>query len=124
MNKNNDLPKNLKITNGKLTTVDGQSLTKYLRKVQKQFPETFRDSVIVNLVPNAFYEENCNNAEAYAAVRKAGSLSCSFCVRSQEYVRYLIQGKFGGICDECIEICNEIIEEKTKEAAKEILENE
>jgi ATP-dependent Clp protease ATP-binding subunit ClpX len=39
-------------------------------------------------------------------------LKCSFCGKSQEQVRKLIAGPGVYICDECIELCNEIIEEE------------
>jgi ATP-dependent Clp protease ATP-binding subunit ClpX len=50
-------------------------------------------------------------------VSKAGdknrnTLICSFCNRSQEEVRKLIAGPSVYICDECIELCNEIIREE------------
>jgi ATP-dependent Clp protease ATP-binding subunit ClpX len=40
------------------------------------------------------------------------TLVCSFCNRSQEEVRKLIAGPSVYICDECIELCNEIIREE------------
>jgi ATP-dependent Clp protease ATP-binding subunit ClpX len=40
------------------------------------------------------------------------SLCCSFCSRSQEEVRKLIAGPSVYICDECIELCNDIIAEE------------
>ena len=36
---------------------------------------------------------------------------CSFCNKSQEQVRKLIAGPNVYICDECIEICSEIIQD-------------
>jgi ATP-dependent Clp protease ATP-binding subunit ClpX len=42
------------------------------------------------------------------------SLVCSFCNRSQEEVRKLIAGPSVYICDECIELCNDIIEEEVE----------
>ncbi|MCJ7806352.1 MAG: ATP-dependent Clp protease ATP-binding subunit ClpX [Clostridia bacterium] len=41
-----------------------------------------------------------------------GQLKCSFCGKSQEQVRKLVAGPGVYICDECIELCNEIIEEE------------
>jgi len=41
-----------------------------------------------------------------------GTLKCSFCGKNQEQVRKLIAGPGVYICDECIELCNEIIEEE------------
>ena len=39
-------------------------------------------------------------------------LKCTFCGKSQKQVRKLIAGPSVYICDECIELCNEIIEEE------------
>ncbi|NUT71048.1 ATP-dependent Clp protease ATP-binding subunit ClpX [Pseudarthrobacter sp. C4D7] len=44
-------------------------------------------------------------------------LKCSFCGKSQKQVRKLIAGPGVYICDECIELCNEIIEEELAEVA-------
>ena len=45
-----------------------------------------------------------------------GSLSCSFCGKSQKEVKKLIAGPGVYICDECIDLCNDIIsEEKERE---------
>ena len=41
-----------------------------------------------------------------------GQLKCSFCGKLQEQVRKLVAGPGVYICDECIELCNEIIEEE------------
>lgn len=41
-----------------------------------------------------------------------GQLKCSFCGKSQEQVRKLVAGPGVYICDECIALCNEIIEEE------------
>jgi ATP-dependent Clp protease ATP-binding subunit ClpX len=41
-----------------------------------------------------------------------GNLSCSFCGKSQKEVRKLIAGPTVYICDECIELCNDIIAEE------------
>ncbi len=40
-------------------------------------------------------------------------LKCSFCGKSQKQVKRLIAGPGVYICDECIELCNEIIEEES-----------
>ncbi|WP_030014416.1 MULTISPECIES: ATP-dependent Clp protease ATP-binding subunit ClpX [Micrococcales] len=45
-------------------------------------------------------------------------LKCSFCGKSQKQVRKLIAGPGVYICDECIELCNEIIEEELAEVAE------
>ncbi|WP_312180391.1 ATP-dependent Clp protease ATP-binding subunit ClpX [Arthrobacter sp.] len=48
----------------------------------------------------------------------ADLLKCSFCGKSQKQVRKLIAGPGVYICDECIELCNEIIEEELSEVAE------
>lgn len=49
------------------------------------------------------------------AVKSGGKLQCSFCGKSQEDVRKLIAGPTVYICDECIELCNDIIAEELEE---------
>ncbi len=44
-----------------------------------------------------------------------GQLKCSFCGKTQEQVRKLVAGPGVYICDECIELCNEIIEEEVED---------
>ncbi|SDX39983.1 ATP-dependent protease ATP-binding subunit ClpX [Paenibacillus sp. CF384] len=41
-----------------------------------------------------------------------GQLKCSFCGKSQDQVRKLVAGPGVYICDECIELCTEIVEEE------------
>jgi len=45
-------------------------------------------------------------------------LKCSFCGKSQKQVKKLIAGPGVYICDECIDLCNEIIEEELAESAE------
>ena len=45
-------------------------------------------------------------------------LYCSFCGKSQHEVRKLIAGPSVFICDECVELCNDIIREEVSEAAQ------
>ena len=45
-------------------------------------------------------------------------LKCSFCGKSQKQVKKLIAGPGVYICDECIDLCNEIIEEERAEPAE------
>ena len=44
-----------------------------------------------------------------------GQLKCSFCGKTQDQVRKLVAGPGVYICDECIELCNEIIAEEFSE---------
>ena len=45
-------------------------------------------------------------------------LKCSFCGKSQKQVKKLIAGPGVYICDECIDLCNEIIEEELSESTQ------
>ncbi|HSB70284.1 MAG TPA: ATP-dependent Clp protease ATP-binding subunit ClpX [Candidatus Methylomirabilis sp.] len=49
------------------------------------------------------------------AVKAGSKLQCSFCGKSQDDVRKLIAGPTVYICDECIELCNDIIAEEWEE---------
>lgn len=48
------------------------------------------------------------------------NLTCSFCGKDQEQVKKLIAGSGVYICNECIELCHEIIEEELKSESTEI----
>ncbi|MGB0113473.1 MAG: ATP-dependent Clp protease ATP-binding subunit ClpX [Ilumatobacteraceae bacterium] len=50
-------------------------------------------------------------------------LKCSFCGKSQKQVKKLIAGPGVYICDECIDLCNEIIEEELTETAELTFDN-
>jgi ATP-dependent Clp protease ATP-binding subunit ClpX len=45
-------------------------------------------------------------------------LKCSFCGKTQDQVRRLVAGPGVYICDECIELCQEIIEEEFEDASE------
>ena len=49
-------------------------------------------------------------------------LSCTFCGKGQEDVRKLIAGPSVYICDECVDLCNDIIEEEVKAEDDEVLD--
>ena len=51
-------------------------------------------------------------------------LKCSFCGKSQDQVKKLIAGPEVYICDECVELCNEILEEEFLENKEEVSEKE
>lgn len=46
------------------------------------------------------------------SVRSGGNLICSFCGKTQEEVRKLVAGPSVYICDECVELCNDILTEE------------
>jgi ATP-dependent Clp protease ATP-binding subunit ClpX len=48
------------------------------------------------------------------------NLFCSFCGKNQKEVKKLIAGPAVYICDECIQLCSEIIEEETEKEAGEL----
>ena len=50
-------------------------------------------------------------------------LKCSFCGKSQKQVKKLIAGPGVYICDECIDLCNEIIEEELTDTSELTFEN-
>jgi len=50
-------------------------------------------------------------------------LRCSFCGKNQEQVKRLIAGPGVYICDECIELCQEIIEEEFDDVLDEVFED-
>ena len=47
-------------------------------------------------------------------------LSCSFCGKSQDEVRRLIAGPGVYICDECVELCQDILDEEFEHTAKDL----
>ena len=49
-------------------------------------------------------------------------LSCTFCGKGQEDVRKLIAGPSVYICDECVDLCNDIIEEEVKAEDEQVLD--
>ena len=53
---------------------------------------------------------------------KDNKLSCTFCGKGQEEVRKLIAGPSVYICDECVDLCNDIIEEEVKAEDEEVLD--
>ncbi|MDR1513731.1 MAG: AAA family ATPase, partial [Propionibacteriaceae bacterium] len=56
-----------------------------------------------------------------ARIGESGDLvKCSFCGKSQKQVRKLIAGPGVYICDECIDLCNEIIEEELSGPAPDV----
>ena len=54
----------------------------------------------------------------------ADLLKCNFCGKSQKQVRKLIAGPGVYICDECIGLCNEIIEEELNQTTTEVEDTE
>lgn len=57
-------------------------------------------------------ENGTNSASGSGSGSGSGTLLCSFCGKSQKEVKKLIAGPGVYICDECIELCNDIIDEE------------
>src|SRR6202162_293050 len=51
---------------------------------------------------------------------RSGNLVCSFCGKSQDEVRKLIAGPTVYICDECIDLCNDIIAEEWEDGKEAV----
>jgi ATP-dependent Clp protease ATP-binding subunit ClpX len=52
------------------------------------------------------------------------TLYCSFCFKSQRQVRTLVSGPAGiFICDECVELCNEVVAGRPRGVAKSSMED-
>ncbi|MDH3948823.1 MAG: ATP-dependent Clp protease ATP-binding subunit ClpX, partial [Gammaproteobacteria bacterium] len=51
-------------------------------------------------------------------------LYCSFCGKSQHEVRKLIAGPSVFVCDECVELCNDIIREEVQEQSASVTGSE
>src|ERR1700675_4587901 len=54
---------------------------------------------------------------------RTGNLVCSFCGKSQDEVKKLIAGPTVYICDECVDLCNDIITEEGEEELAEASAN-
>jgi len=72
------------------------------------------DSVRIELVES---EAPDRGTEFGGLGRKASATGvehfCSWCAKSERSVRYLVPGPNTAICNECVQLCNEIIEEKS-----------
>ncbi|MFT8499243.1 MAG: ClpX C4-type zinc finger protein, partial [Liquorilactobacillus satsumensis] len=52
---------------------------------------------------------------------KNGPVMCSFCGKSQDQVKKIVAGPGVYICNECIDLCKEIIDEEFRDKAAEEL---
>ena len=55
--------------------------------------------------------------------KKSNSLKCSFCGKTQDQVKKLIAGPDVYVCDECVDLCNDIIDEELKKEKDVSFEN-
>ena len=104
---------------------DKKPIEQILKDIERDYYMTAEEAREYGIVDQIFSKENRSStrrSRAVAATEKdgcmfrfgdeKGQLKCSFCGKSQEQVRKLIAGPGVYICDECIELCNEIIEEE------------
>lgn len=64
--------------------------------------------------------EKAKKYDELAKFTRGREVRCSFCGKSQSAVKKIITASDVAICDECIELCNEIISEKnTEDESKE-----
>ena len=89
---------------------DWNTYSAHLTKTQKSLEQN----------PGDRNTENSSSApERPKKPEKNELLYCSFCGKSQHEVRKLIAGPSVFICDECVDLCNDIITEEMNEQAKE-----
>ncbi len=56
--------------------------------------------------------EKAKKYDELLRLNKTKKLNCSFCGKDQESVNKLVAGPYVYICNECISLCSEIIEEE------------
>ncbi len=82
---------------------------------------------IFGFLPGMFYTPDRRNTRQHDKSRhtkhmtteKEKNLYCNFCGKGQQEVRKLIAGPSVFICDECVDLCNEIIRDELEEATPE-----
>lgn len=96
---------------------DAKAMAHTLRDGLKTRAVEITHSECLELVAKAFGFDNWNilSARIDAAERRAGSgpastLYCSFCGKSQHDVRKLVAGPAVFICDECVDLCLDFVE--------------
>src|SRR5262249_31782664 len=109
---------------------DAKTMAHALRDALKGRAVETTHSECLELIAKAFGYDNWNvlSAKIEAAKPRAGerelapaapadaaapqALHCSFCGKSQHVVRKLIAGPAVNICDECVELCTDIVREE------------
>jgi ClpX C4-type zinc finger protein len=57
------------------------------------------------------FERRSAKSGAHGPAEKA---ACSFCSKTKDHVRHMIAGRGVMICDECVDLCNDVIAEELK----------
>ena len=70
-----------------------------------------------------FYEivEKAKKYDQLAKLNRSHEVACSFCGKSHSAVKKIVAGPGVFICDECVELCNEILNEDDIKKEEEIL---
>jgi ClpX C4-type zinc finger/Glyoxalase superfamily protein len=103
---------------------DAKAMARALRAALKAKAIETTHAEAPELIAKAFGYENWNilsakieatgplagNEHAISAATQDDKVSCSFCRKSQHEVRKLIAGPAAFICDECVDLCTEIVE--------------
>jgi hypothetical protein len=97
---------------------DAKAMAHALRAALKAKSIETTHSESLELIANAFGYANWNVLSAKIEAAAPGptppaTLHCSFCGKSQHEVRKLIAGPSVNICDECAELCMDIVEEES-----------
>ena len=89
------------------------------RTIAEDFPDCLRVPFGIWAPSQPLIGQTEGNEALVARVGETGDLlKCSFCGKSQKQVKKLIAGPGVYICDECIDLCNEIIEEELAETSE------
>ena len=108
---------------------DAKTMARALREALKAKAIETTHAEALELIAKAFGRENCNILSAKIEATEPAprdehtpsvsaqsdpvspqTLYCSFCGKSQHEVRKLIAGPTAFICDECVDICTDIVE--------------
>src|SRR6266436_4724365 len=103
--------------NNVLVKHTGQSIKKIEKDTDRDMFMTGKQAVEYGLVDEVIVNRPAKRPSGDIMAKhgdeRTGNLVCSFCGKSQDEVRKLIAGPTVYICDECIDLCNDIIAEET-----------
>jgi ClpX C4-type zinc finger/Glyoxalase superfamily protein len=99
---------------------DAKAMAHSLREALKAKAIQTTHSESLELIAKAFGYDNWNILSAKIDVQHSGAaagpqaklLYCSFCGKNQDEVQKLVAGPFVFICDECIDLCVDIVDEQ------------
>lgn len=87
-------------------------------KVWKYMKNLIRLQKAEREIANKLYELK-GSPETEDSERTTGEVFCDFCGKPQHELRHIIAGPDVYICDECVKICEEVLEEVEAEDAEE-----